>query len=115
VPELITVPFRAYYNANPFAALDDAAGKVMLAIPLGALLWLGWSHGANSNSGHSIRTSVLLIVAALCFLAIELGQTLLPARFPDISDVLIGVAGAAVGMGMMAYGFKLKPRDTGSG
>jgi glycopeptide antibiotics resistance protein len=56
-----------------------------------------------------------LIVAALCFLAIELGQTLLPARFPDISDVLIGVAGAAVGMGMMAYGFKLKPRDTGSG
>jgi glycopeptide antibiotics resistance protein len=106
LPEFVTVPFRAYYTANPFDALDDAAGKAMLAVPLGALLWFAWPPGPASNTARALRTCGLLVMAAICFLAIELGQTLLPARFPDISDVMIGVAGAAVGMTIVAAGLE---------
>jgi VanZ family protein len=34
------------------------------------------------------------------FGAIEAGQLFLPQRFPDPTDVIVGVAGAAAGLGL---------------
>jgi glycopeptide antibiotics resistance protein len=97
LPELMTVPFSAYYSANPFAALNDAAEKLMLAVPVGALLWLLVRPGTAETS-RLARRLALLALSALFFLAFEIGQVFLPGRYPDITDVIVGVAGTALGM-----------------
>jgi VanZ family protein len=102
LPVVVNVPFRAYYLANPFDALNDAAIKALLAVPVGVLLWLCWPPQATPRVRSWLRNAVLLSAAALFFMVVEAGQLLLPSRFPDVTDVLLGLGGAAVGLIVMA-------------
>jgi glycopeptide antibiotics resistance protein len=96
--DLSFVPFAAYYAADPFAALNEAIVKGLLSVPVGVLLSLMCRPQPHAREWRAMRSLLTLAAAALFFVAIELGQLLLPARFPDITDVLIGVCGAATGM-----------------
>ena len=102
LPEVVGVPFRAYYAANPFDAMNDAAIKALLAVPVGALLWLCWPPHTTPRVPEWLRNAVLLSGAAVFFALVEAGQLLLPSRFPDATDVVIGLAGTAVGLVLMA-------------
>jgi glycopeptide antibiotics resistance protein len=98
LPALLAVPFSAYYSANPFSALNEAVGKVMLAVPVGALLWLLVT---PPSMPAALRRALILGLALFLFVAIECGQLFLRGRYPDITDVIIGLAGAAIGMGVL--------------
>jgi glycopeptide antibiotics resistance protein len=92
------VPFEVYYYGTEFRAITEVFHKVLFFAPLGAMLawfvvglpWL-WR-------GYAAAASILAIIVTA--LAIELGQVLLPGKFPDTTDWFLeslgGVAGYVV-------------------
>ncbi len=100
LPGLFQVPFRNYYAATPIDAGYEAMTKILLALPVGVLVqrlvglrrW--FASGVRGAAGAS------LVVAALSspiFVVLEIGQVLVPSRYPDGTDVLLGALGAAIG------------------
>jgi glycopeptide antibiotics resistance protein len=71
--------------------------KAMLALPLGALLYISWP---DRGQRYVPRLRALLAMAGgfALLLVIELGQVFLPSRLPDITDVILGTAGILVGL-----------------
>ncbi len=98
------VPFEIYYYGTEFRAVTSVFQKVLFFAPLGALLawfvaglpwlWRNWAAAA----------SILLILVVP--LGIELGQVLLPGKFPDTTDWFLeslgGVLGYALSRAMRA-------------
>jgi len=89
------VPFEIYYYGTEFRAITSVFNKLLFFAPLGALLawwvvglpWLWRSYAAAA--------SMMFILAAA--LAIELGQVLLPGKFPDTTDWFLESLGGVMG------------------
>jgi glycopeptide antibiotics resistance protein len=89
------VPFEVYYYGTEYRAITEVFHKILFFAPLGMFLaWfvggLPWLWRAYAAGG-----SVLVIIVAA--LGIELGQVLLPAKFPDTTDWLLESAGGLMG------------------
>jgi len=92
------VPFEVYYYGTEFRAVTEVFHKVLFFAPLGALLawfvaglpwlWRGWAAAA----------SIIAILATA--LGIELGQVLLPDKYPDTTDMLLESLGGLIGYGV---------------
>jgi len=93
---LFQVPFKNYYWANPFDALGEAITKVLLGLPVGALLTLTVAP-ARRRSLSLVQLTAIAAVAFAIFSGVELGQVFLPSRYPDGTDVLLGTVGACLG------------------
>jgi VanZ family protein len=93
---LAGVPFHAYYVNQEFKALADLFLKVSLALPLGVLFQMRWRPD-DSPFRRSLVTGWLVVSAAF-FSAVEVGQVFLPSRFPDNSDIILGVGAVWLGM-----------------
>jgi glycopeptide antibiotics resistance protein len=94
-PRLWAVPFSSYYWAMPLDALSEALRKVVMAVPVGVLPMLAWPR--VPGAGLWVRLALVTLVAGVIFFGIELGQVVLPGRFPDGTDVLLGVFGSLAG------------------
>jgi glycopeptide antibiotics resistance protein len=89
------VPFEIYYFGTEFRAITSVFNKLLFFAPLGALLawwvvglpWLWRSYAAAA--------SMMFILAAA--LAIELGQVLLPSKYPDTTDWFLESLGGILG------------------
>jgi len=89
------VPFEIYYYGTEFRAVTSVFQKVLFFAPLGGLLawfvaglpwlWRGWAAAA----------SILLVLAVP--LGIELGQVLLPGKYPDTTDWFLESLGGLLG------------------
>lgn len=99
IPAFLQVPFSGYYWGLAPAVLVDASTKLLMGIPVGAFLQLAWRPTEPWLSRLTALGAV--VVSAGIFLVIELGQILLPSRFPDQTDVYIGTAGAVAGVGLV--------------
>jgi VanZ family protein len=86
------LPF-AGYRASDLNAFSDVLVKISLSMPFG-LAAAYVTRGIRSAAS----TVMWLIAAAAVFGLLEAGQFLLPTRVPDPGDVLVGVAGAALGL-----------------
>jgi glycopeptide antibiotics resistance protein len=96
IPMFLQVPFSGYYWGLAPAVLVDASTKLLMGIPVGAMLQLVW---CPDNRWLSRLTGLAAIaISGAIFLAIELGQLLLPSRYPDQTDIYIGTLGAAAGV-----------------
>ncbi len=96
IPMFLQVPFTGYYWGNPLSAFGELTTKVLLGVPVGALLQMIYAPG--TSAGRRWQAAGILTVSFGIFLVIELGQLLLPSRYPDQTDVYIGTAGAYLGM-----------------
>lgn len=96
LPVMFRVPFHSYYWGMPLNSLAEAVTKVLLGIPVGALLSLAWTPSARAVA--LVRAAAVVAGTAAIFLVIELGQLLEPTRVPDQTDVYLGLAGALVGL-----------------
>jgi glycopeptide antibiotics resistance protein len=96
LPALMRVPFYGYYWASPLDAFAEAVSKMLLGIPVGALLQTTWQ--PKSQAAQLAQAAGITILAGGLFLIIELGQLLLPSRYPDQTDIYLGTFGAVVGM-----------------
>ena len=92
----LQVPFSGYYWGNPLNAFGELTTKLLLGVPVGALLQMIYTPG--TSAGRRWQAAGILTVSFCIFLVIELGQLLLPSRYPDQTDVYIGTAGACIGM-----------------
>ena len=93
---MLRVPFLSYYWGNPINAFVEVVTKVLLAMPVGALLQLVWL--PRSRRGQMLQFLAVGLASVSLFLLIEVGQLMLPTRVPDQTDVYIGTAGAVLGM-----------------
>ena len=96
---LAQVPFQGYYWGDPLNALVEATTKVLLGLPVGAALQLTWWPVTNPTL-RRVQLAAAATVAMLLFGAIEVGQVLLPERYPDLTDVLLGVIGSLGGVAL---------------
>jgi VanZ family protein len=93
---LSLLPFNEYNAGSNLNALNGLLTKLGLAAPLGVIAAF-----AGKRDGRLARAMGLWIPAwVVIFGAIEAGQLFLPQRFPDPTDVIVGVAGAAAGLGL---------------
>lgn len=89
------VPFEVYYYGTEFRAITEVFHKVLFFAPLGVFLawfvvglpWLWRPYAAFA--------SFLVILAAA--VGIELGQVLLPGKFPDTTDMVLECLGGYIG------------------
>jgi len=89
------VPFEVYYYGTEFRAVTEVFHKTLFFAPLGALLaWfvygLPWTWRGYAAAGSQLA----IIVTAL---GIELGQVLLPDKFPDTTDWFLESLGGILG------------------
>jgi len=96
IPIFLQVPFTGYYWGSPLSAFGELTTKVLLGVPVGALLQMIYT--PVTSAGRRWQAAGILTVSFGIFLVIELGQLLLPSRYPDQTDVYIGTAGAWIGM-----------------
>jgi glycopeptide antibiotics resistance protein len=89
------VPFQVYYFGTEFRAITEVFHKTLFFAPLGVLLaW--WVGGLSWRwRGYAAAVSLLGVIAAA--LGIELGQVLLPGKFPDTTDLLLESVGGLLG------------------
>jgi hypothetical protein len=93
---LTKVPFTGYYQNPEFKALADAVFKVGLAVPIGVLSERLARLDRRSTGG--IVEVGWLLATGLFFTAVEVGQVLLPSRYPDSTDVLLALGGVWLGI-----------------
>jgi glycopeptide antibiotics resistance protein len=96
IPMFLQVPFSGYYWGDPLNAFGELTTKTLLGVPMGALLQLIYVPG--TAVGRRWQAMAIAVASFGVFLAIELGQLLLPSRYPDQTDVYVGTAGACLGM-----------------
>ncbi|MGQ0732426.1 MAG: VanZ family protein, partial [Acidobacteriota bacterium] len=88
------IPFAGYQSGSDLNALNTLLTKTGLAVPAGFVSAFALRRALPA----SLLTPVVAVGAALVFGTLEAGQFFLPARYPDATDVLIGVAGAWLGL-----------------
>ncbi|MBU1664158.1 MAG: VanZ family protein [Gammaproteobacteria bacterium] len=108
------VPFQVYYFGTEFRAITEVFHKTLFFAPLGVLLaW--WVSGLSWRwRGYAAAASLLSIIAIA--LGIELGQVLLPGKFPDTTDWFLESVGGMLGYVMFRIIHnRLLPRPKRSG
>lgn len=96
IPGMFGVPFHSYYWGFAPYVLIDATTKLLMAVPVGALLQLTWQ--PRTRVWRWVVGTGIVALSGSVFLALELGQLLLPSRVPDQTDVYIGTLGALIGV-----------------
>jgi len=99
LPMLFQVPFSSYYWGHPLNAFSEVVTKVLLAVPVGALLQLIWM--PRSPRGRALQLLAIGLLSAAIFVTVEAGQLMLRTRIPDQTDVYIGVGGALLGVALI--------------
>jgi len=89
------VPFQVYYYGTEFRAITEVFHKTLFFAPLGALLaW--WVSGLSWRwRGYAAAASLLAVTGIS--LGIELGQVLLPGKYPDTTDWSLESVGGMLG------------------
>jgi glycopeptide antibiotics resistance protein len=108
--EMSLVPFADYQRTATVHALDQLLHKVLLWVPLGALLAVpAWrAGGVNPPVGGSTggitapaRQGPLVLAAFAVAICLEAGQLFLPTRYASVTDVLLETVGAWIGVTAM--------------
>jgi glycopeptide antibiotics resistance protein len=96
---LSLMPLRQYQWEAGVQILSQALLKSGLGVPLGLCLSRVLRR-KSADGPASPRWTACVLIAVIVFGGLEAGQVLLPGRVPDVTDVLLGVAGTLAGFGM---------------
>jgi glycopeptide antibiotics resistance protein len=101
LPVFLAAPFSSYYWGSEFHAFTELSRKLLMALPLGALLRVAWP--LQESEGIRRLQMFLVFGATLALLfTIEAGQMLLPAHVADATDACVGEAGVVLGFWLVA-------------
>jgi glycopeptide antibiotics resistance protein len=89
------VPFETYYYGTEFRAVTEVFHKLLFFAPLGALL--AWFAGSVPWRWRGVAGLAAFMIILATPLGIELGQMLLPDKFPDTTDWVLESAGGLMG------------------
>jgi VanZ family protein len=94
---IVLIPF-AYGYQSAITRLWDWSVDVALHVPIGAIATLGWTHGGR-------RRPAAAIGCGLAFAAVvELCQVFVFTRYADVTDVVTGLVGIAIGVAVATRG-----------
>jgi VanZ family protein len=93
--QLKWLPFADYRSEPDFKAFEQALHKMMLFLPLGAILASAWT-----TKDKRLVGAVALFLAFMIASAVEVGQFYLPEHTASVTDVLIEMAGTLIGCGL---------------
>ncbi|MBI1875771.1 MAG: VanZ family protein [Acidobacteria bacterium] len=93
--ELLFVPLASYAPMPTLDLLREILAKLALTLALGALL--RFASPGNPARPSRLWTAFALAFGGLVLTGLELGQLLLPTRYPDVGDVLVGEMGVILG------------------
>ena len=86
---VIWVPFYSYYENPELKAAVDLVSKMCIAAPVGIAAAIGLSR--ERAPFHRLQWFLCGIGALVLFAGVEVGQLLLPGRYPDVTDILISM------------------------
>ncbi|MFN7917475.1 MAG: VanZ family protein [Vicinamibacterales bacterium] len=92
------IPFLNYYAYTTFGTVSHTFELLLLYLPTG--FFVGLSNRGAAGQAY-VRGAVL---AALIAVPIEYAQGWVTGRYPDVTDVLLSVAGACVGVWLATDG-----------
>lgn len=92
---LSKVPFETYYYGTEFRAVTEVFHKLLFFAPLGALL--AWFVAGLPWRWRSYALIASVLTIGLVPLGIELGQTMLPEKYPDVTDWFLEGMGGSIG------------------
>jgi glycopeptide antibiotics resistance protein len=94
------IPLAGYRSGSDLNAFNTLLAKIGLAIPFGGIT----SFALGGLAARPIPFVLVWVsLSAAVFGAIEVGQFFLPSRFPDPSDVWLGIAGSGLGIWLVRW------------
>jgi glycopeptide antibiotics resistance protein len=97
---LSKVPFETYYYGTEFRAVTEVFHKLLFFAPLG--FFLAWFVARVSWRWRTVAGLAAFLALLAVPLGIELGQVLLPDKFPDTTDWVLESLGG--GLGYVLFG-----------
>lgn len=95
IPMIFEAPFYGYYQNPETKAVGELFVKLALGMPIG--MFLGWWIRGTSAGYRRIAVAAASVLTTIFFTVVEAGQLLLPTRYPDNTDILLGLAGVLAG------------------
>jgi len=95
------VPFEVLFYQDYLHAFTDLLRRVLFFVPFGAFCGLIARTLARHRLAAAIARWVMLATAVAGPVVIELGQLFLPQKTPDLTDTVLGIAGALVGYALV--------------
>lgn len=95
IPTMFEAPFYGYYQNPETKAVGELLVKLALGMPIG--MCLGWWIRGISAGYRRIAVAAASVLTAIFFTVVEAGQLLLPTRYPDNTDILLGLVGVLAG------------------
>lgn len=89
------VPFHAYLMQRLPRGVEQIGAQLARWAILGFLIASGWRVADGRETKRQVSRLALRVLLLVC--ALETIQTLMPTRTPDVTDVMLAVAGAVVG------------------
>jgi VanZ family protein len=89
------VPFAGYFVGPELNAFNTLLSKIAVAMPLG--LFAAFA-SRRAGLARPLLIAGWLAIAAAFFSGVEFGQLFVPSRFPDPTDVMVGVAASLGGL-----------------
>jgi len=91
------VPFAGHYVGTEFAALTNILARLIAFTGFGVVAEFACS-AARDLRARGLRVQGVLLAAVVWGFALEVSQIWLVGRVADLTDVVLGVVGAALGM-----------------
>lgn len=97
------LPFFAHY-ANPnFQSVSDLLQGILAFLPFGAyLMWKSQSFFDDANFALRHAKKKVIIMLFFIGLTVEISQTFLSGRFPDVTDIIFTVLGGYLGVNLFS-------------
>lgn len=92
LPHIRVMPFYYHYYTSEPVAVFSFLSQFGMYLPIGLGVW-GWhrARGIAAHGGLAVRAAIYAAVTALI---VEIGKLFLPAKHPDLTDVLIAAFAA---------------------
>ncbi|MBN2474397.1 MAG: VanZ family protein [Pirellulales bacterium] len=94
----LRLPFASFQRATVLNAVSEVLKKSLLFAPLGVFYAFTVAQSSFPRPVRRILLGTLLLIVAVVATGIEMAQVFLPPHVPDVTDVLLCVAGAATAM-----------------
>jgi len=102
LPELQWLPFYYHYYTSEPVAMASLLAHLAMYAPVGIALWARAASRRRNDAGRR-QAWLAAVWAAFLALPIELGKLLVATQHPDLTNVLVGAAGAALAFGLAGW------------
>ncbi len=95
IGKLFSIPFVTYYFSSEYRAMTELTRRVLFFFPLGIIAAVRMPNGLELTRARLFLFGLYFFILAS---VIELGQVMLPEKFPNSTDIALAVLGGLFGL-----------------